>query len=87
VDHYDETARIRLPEKDEPVFFFRTVGIRDGDRERIAERGRGLLEGDVVFGQVEFGLFGIPFEVYVGVDTANRWDRSIERVLQAGPRS
>ena len=48
MDDDDEAALRCVAHENEAVLVFGVVGIMLGDRERIRERGCGLVEGDAV---------------------------------------
>jgi hypothetical protein len=52
----------RFADGDEARLALRMIGIREGHGERVAENGRGFLEGYAVLAQVGGGLGRIPGE-------------------------
>jgi hypothetical protein len=74
VGHDDEPVGMGLTEKKEAILADRVVRVVDGERERVTEGCRRILEGDAVLGRVPASLRRIPDKLHrvTGVRIAYR---------------
>jgi len=62
MDHHDQSLSITYADEHVPRLSSRVSGVRDRDREGVAERSRSLAEANPML-RLVVGVFGrIPFE-------------------------